>query len=180
MKLSQVKALLPTLENVAFKLENGTFVPEHFHVTEVGMVTKNFIDCGGKIRNEKSINFHLWNADDYEHRLKPTKLLNIIELSEKQLGIEDVEIEVEYQSDTIGKYALAFDGTNFILQSKTTNCLAQDKCGIPQEKQKIKLSELTNTQSACCTVSSESVKSNCGCNANVDETATTSEKKVCC
>lgn len=180
MKLSQVKALLPTLENVAFKLENGTFVPEHFHVTEVGMVTKNFIDCGGKIRNEKSINFQLWNADDYEHRLKPTKLLNIIELSEKQLGIEDAEIEVEYQSDTIGKYALAFDGTNFILQSKTTNCLAQDKCGIPQDKQKIKLSELTNTQSACCTVSSESVKSNCGCNANVDETATTSEKKVCC
>ncbi|MCA0429162.1 MAG: DUF6428 family protein [Bacteroidetes bacterium] len=180
MKLSQVKALLPTLENVAFKLEKGTFVPEHFHVTEVGMVTKNFIDCGGKIRNEKSVNFQLWNADDFEHRLKPTKLLNIIELSEKQLGIEDAEIEVEYQSDTIGKYALAFDGTNFILQSKTTNCLAQDKCGIPQEKQKIKLSELTNTQSACCTVSSESVKSNCGCNANVDETATTSEKKVCC
>jgi len=46
MKLSQVKALLPTLENVTFKLENGSFVPEHFHVTEVGMVTKNFIDCG--------------------------------------------------------------------------------------------------------------------------------------
>ena len=41
MKLSQVKALLPTLENVTFKLENGFFVPEHFHVTEVGMVTKN-------------------------------------------------------------------------------------------------------------------------------------------
>ncbi len=187
MKLSQVKALLPTLENVAFKLENGTFVPEHFHVTEVGMVIKNFIDCGGKIRNEKSINFQLWNADDYEHRLKPRKFLNIIELSEKQLSIEDAEIEVEYQSDTIGKYALAFDGTNFILQSKTTNCLAQDKCGISQDlsaeqagKQKAKLSELTNTHSACCTVSSEGVKSNCGCNANVDETATTSEKKVCC
>lgn len=50
MKLSQVKTLLPTLENVAFKLENGTFVPEHFHVTKVGMVTKNFIDK----RNRKS------------------------------------------------------------------------------------------------------------------------------
>lgn len=180
MKLSQVKTLLPTLENVAFKLESGTFVPEHFHVTEVGIVTKHFIDCGGKIRNEKTVNFQLWNADDFDHRLKPSKLLHIIELSEKQLGIEDAEVEVEYQSDTIGKYALAFDGTNFILQSKTTNCLAQDKCGIPQEKQKIKLSELTNTQSACCTVSSESVKSDCGCNANIDETATSSEKKVCC
>src|SRR5690606_6733642 len=175
----QVKALLPTLDNVEFKLENGTFVPEHFHITEVGMVTKHFIDCGGTIRTEKSINFQLWNANDLDHRLKPTKLLNIIELSEKTLGIEDAEIEVEYQSDTIGKYALAFDGTNFILQSKTTACLANDKCGIPQEKQKIKLPELTNTQSACCTVSSENVKSNCGCNANVSETSNT-ENKICC
>jgi hypothetical protein len=154
MKLSQVKALLPTLENVAFKLENGTFVPEHFHVTEVGMVTKDFIDCGGTIRNEKTVNFQLWNADDYDHRLKPAKLLHIIELSEKQLGIEDVEIEVEYQGDTIGKYALAFDGTNFILQSKTTNCLASDKCGIPLEKQKIKLSELQTSNTSCCTTNS--------------------------
>lgn len=154
MKLSQVKALLPILENVAFKLENGTFVPEHFHITEIGMATKIFIDCGGKIRNEKSINFQLWNADDYEHRLKPTKFLNIIELAEKKLGIEDAEIEVEYQSDTIGKYALAFDGTNFILKSKKTNCLAQDDCGIPQEKQKVKLSELQTENTSCCSPNS--------------------------
>lgn len=151
MKLSQVKALLPTLEQVVFKLENGTFVPEHFHVTEVGMVVKQFIDCGGTIRNEKSVNFQLWNANDYEHRLKPAKLLNIIELSENKLGIEDAEIEVEYQSDTIGKYALAFDGTHFILQNKTTACLAEDKCGIPQEKQTIKLTDLSNSQSTSCT-----------------------------
>src|SRR5690625_6545241 len=91
MKLSQVKALLPTLEKVTFKLENGSFVPEHFHVTEVGMITKNFIDCGGVIRTEKTVNFQLWNADDFEHRLKPKKLLNIIKLSEEKLGIEDAE-----------------------------------------------------------------------------------------
>jgi len=154
MKLSQVKALLPTLDNVAFKLENGTFVPEHFHVTEVGTVTKKFIDCGGTIRNEKTVYFQLWNTNDFDHRLKPTKLLNIIELSEKQLGIEDAEIEIEYQSDTIGKYALAFDGTNFIMRSKTTACLAQDQCGIPQEKQKIKLSELQTAQTSCCSPNS--------------------------
>lgn len=149
MKLSQVKALLPILDNVTFKLENGTFVPEHFHVTEVGMVTKNFIDCGGVIRTEKTVNFQLWNADDFEHRLKPTKLLNIIALSEEKLGIEDAEIEVEYQNDTIGKYALAFDGTHFILQNKTTACLAQDACGIPSEKAKKNLSELSVKQDAC-------------------------------
>ena len=103
MKLSKIKEILPTLNNVEFQLENGTFVPEHFHVTEVGQITKHFIDCGGVVRTEKVVNFQLWNANDFDHRLKPTKLLNIIKLSEEKLGMEDAEIEVEYQSETIGK-----------------------------------------------------------------------------
>lgn len=65
MKLSEIKEILPTLDNVEFQLENGTFVPEHFHVTEVGQITKKFIDCGGVIRTEKVINFQLWNANDF-------------------------------------------------------------------------------------------------------------------
>ncbi len=151
MKLSEIKQILPTLDNVAFQLENGTFVPEHFHVTEVGQITKNFIDCGGVIRTEKVVNFQLWNADDFEHRLKPAKLLNIIQLSEDKLGIEDAEIEVEYQSDTIGKYELDFNGKTFVLKSKTTACLAQDACGIPSEKAKKNLSELSVNKNASCT-----------------------------
>ena len=70
MKLSEVKNQLSTLETVTFQLPNGTFVPEHFHVTEVGLVTKNFIDCGGTVRNETVVNFQLWDANDFEHRLK--------------------------------------------------------------------------------------------------------------
>ncbi|EFK55781.1 DUF6428 family protein [Sphingobacterium spiritivorum] len=154
MKLSEIKEILPTLENVEFQLENGTFVPEHFHVTEVGQIIKNFIDCGGVIRQEKAVNFQLWNADDYEHRLKPRKLLNIIKLSEEKLGIEDAEIEVEYQSDTIGKYDLTFNGNTFIMKNKTTACLAQDACGIPSEKEKKNLSDLNTSQSSCCTTNS--------------------------
>ena len=155
MKLSEVKQILPTLENVEFQLENGTFVPEHFHVTEVGMINKNFIDCGGVIRNEKVVNFQLWNADDLEHRLKPGKLLNIINLSEEKLGIEDHEIEVEYQSETIGKYDLEFNGKTFVLRNKMTACLAPDACGIPSEKVKKNLSELKPVSkcapnSGCC------------------------------
>jgi len=151
MKLSDIKQILPSLENVEFQLENGAFVPEHFHVTEVGMITKNFIDCGGVIRSEKVVNFQLWNADDFEHRLKPGKLLNIIKLSEDKLGIEDHEIEVEYQNVTIGKYDLEFNGKTFVLKNKTTACLAQDACGIPTEKVKLNLSELKSNQVACCT-----------------------------
>lgn len=150
MKLSEIKSILPSLDNVQFKLENGTFVPEHFHVTEVGQIHKNFIDCGGVIRNEKTVNFQLWNADDFEHRLKPGKLLSIINLSEEKLGIEDSEIEVEYQDGTIGKYDLDFDGNTFILKNKLTACLAEEACGIPTEKVRKNLSELTvNTASSC-------------------------------
>lgn len=148
MKLSEIKEILATAEAVHFKLENGNSVPEHFHVTEVGVITKDFIDCGGTVRHEKVANFQLWDANDYEHRLKAGKLLNIISLSEKVLGMEDLEIEVEYQSETIGKYDLAYDGENYLLISKKTACLAMDKCGVPAEKQKIELFNLASG-SAC-------------------------------
>ena len=155
MTLSEIKNTLPALVNVAFVLENGTFVPEHFHVTEVGMVTKHFIDCGGVTRTEKKVNFQLWDANDFEHRLKPGKLLEIINLAEAKLGIEDVEIEVEYQSDTIGKYGLEFNGQNFVLVSTHTACLALDSCGLPQEKTNLNMSALAANNSCtpgggCC------------------------------
>lgn len=131
MKLSEIKNILAAATAVNFQLPDGQFVPEHFHVTEIGLVTKHFIDCGGTIRLEKVVNFQLWDANDYEHRLKPQKLLNIIALSERKLGIEDLEIEVEYQAGTIGKYDLGFNGTDFQLLAKQTACLAKENCGIP-------------------------------------------------
>lgn len=152
MKLSEVKTILKELNTIGFKLPNGELVPNHFHVTEVGKVSKHFIDCGGTVRKEEVVNFQLWNADDYDHRLHPEKLLHIIELSEKTLDLDDVEIEVEYQADTIAKFGLAFDGTNFLLTSKQTDCLAKDKCGIPEAKPKLKLSELK--KAATCTPNS--------------------------
>ena len=149
MKLSEFKKQLSTITDLNFVLPNGTFVPKHFHVTEVGQVTKKFIDCGGTVRNEKVVNFQLWEANDFDHRLAPQKLNDIIALSEKVLGLEDAEIEVEYQSDTIGKYGVEFNGKDFTLTSTQTNCLAQDKCGIPTEKLKVNLVDLSNNQSYC-------------------------------
>jgi|SRR5690606_25446126 len=139
MKLSEVKNALTSLEAVNFELQDGSFVPEHFHVTEVGIVTKQFIDCGGTVRNERVANFQLWDANDYDHRLKPKKLLDIITLSERVLGIEDLEVEVEYQAQTIGRYDLSFNGQNFVLVSKQTDCLAPEKCGLPPKKQMVNL-----------------------------------------
>jgi hypothetical protein len=151
MRLSEIKKHLKTADAVNFRLPDGTIVPEHFHVTEVGQVTKNFIDCGGTVRKETVVNFQLWDANDFDHRLKPQKLINIIELCEKALGLEDNEIEVEYQNGTIGKFGLDYDGKYFLLTNKMTACLASDSCGT-QPKQKVSLKELsTTTSDACCT-----------------------------
>lgn len=150
MKLSEIKNHLNNLETIAFQLPNGELVPNNFHVTEVGKITKNFIDCGGIVRNEEVVNFQLWDANDYDHRLHPEKLVKIIELSEKVLEIGDLEIEVEYQGSTIGKYALDFDGTNFLLVTKQTDCLAKDNCGIPEGMQKVNLSDLKAEEVSCC------------------------------
>ncbi|RAV29039.1 DUF6428 family protein [Sinomicrobium soli] len=156
MKLSEVKNILRQLEVIAFQLPDGTLVPNHFHVTEVGKISRHFIDCGGTVREEKTVNFQLWNADDYDHRLHPDKLLKIIELSEKTLNIdENLPVEVEYQGESISKYGLGFEGENFLLVTTQTDCLAKDKCRIPSEKPRVKLSALKNPSrcapgSGCC------------------------------
>ena len=150
MKLSEIKAHLQNKESVNFILPDGKAVPEHFHVTEVGIITKDFIDCGGTVRHEKVANFQLWDANDYDHRLKAGKLLKIIALSEQVLGIEDLEIEVEYQAGTIGKYDVGYDGNNFLLLAKQTACLAMDKCGVPQPKKKVAMVELGSSDKSCC------------------------------
>jgi hypothetical protein len=137
MLLSAFKQKLQEIGKLDFYLENGEKVASHFHVTEVGVVHKNFIDCGGVVRVENKVNFQLWQAEDYDHVLSATKLLSIIQLSENKLHIGDFEIEVEYQMQTIGKFNLEYINDKFILTNTATNCLALDKCGVesaPQPK----------------------------------------------
>ncbi len=155
MKLSDFKKELSVLDTLTFIQPNGKNVPAHFHITEVGLTTKNFIDCGGTVREEKVVNFQLWEANDFDHRLAGSKLLGIIDLSERTLNLGDYDVEIEYQTDTIGRYGVAFDGSRFVLTNKITDCLAKDNCGIPTEKLKVKLSDLqTAESSSCCTPNS--------------------------
>ncbi|WAC03118.1 DUF6428 family protein [Lacinutrix neustonica] len=155
MTLTEIKNTLEKLDTISFTLPNGTLVPNHFHVTEIGKISKTFIDCGGTLRQEKKVNFQLRNANDYDHRLHPEKLLKIIALSQDTLNLEDLEIEVEYQGEqTIEKFGLAFENNTFLLTSLVTDCLAKDACGIPV-KQKVKLSQLQDQascspESGCC------------------------------
>lgn len=130
MKRSEFKNHLKNTSEVNFIQPNGHFVPRHFHITEAGLTTKHFVDCGGTLRSEKVLNLQVLVANDTAHRLGSEKLQRIIAISEKHFGIEDLEVEIEYQTDTIGRYSLDIKGENFQLVAKHTDCLASNHCGI--------------------------------------------------
>lgn len=152
MKLSVLKQALSQVEAIFFQKEDGTKIPTHFHITEVGTITKNFIDCGGTVRTTSVVNLQLWESVDVWHRLTAEKLLSIIALSESKLQILDNEIEVEYQGTTIEKYGLKFQDGIFILTATKTDCLAPEKCGIPelQNVVKEKVSNCCTPGEGCC------------------------------
>lgn len=131
MTLNELKSSLQKIEQVNFSLPNGEIIPSHFHITEVGLVSKSFIDCGGTIRKENLISFQLWYSEDTEHRLVPEKLLSIISKAEKSINLDNYEVEFEYQLESINKFAISFSNSIFQLVNKHTACLASGSCGTP-------------------------------------------------
>ena len=132
-----------------FKLDNGKIVPPYFHITEAGIKIKQFMDCGGVVRIERQVTFQLWTDEDFNHRLTTGKLLDIINNNEVISRYDDLEVQMEYQTETLGTYNLSnHDGKYFILNSVNTNCLAPDKCGIPTQKQTPQPKQC-NTPSCC-------------------------------
>ena len=121
--------------SVHLMLPDGDFVPEHFHVTEVGRVQKDFIDCGGTVRSSASCVLQVWVANDLDHRLDAAKLAKIVRLAEPILKSEELPVEVEYESGRISQYPVTGaevtpGGLLFHLGGKHTECLAPDKCGV--------------------------------------------------
>lgn len=121
--------------NMHIMLPDGTFVPSHFHVTEVGKVNKKFIDCGGTHREVNSCVLQVWVAHDVDHRLKSDKLVKILDLAQPVLGVDDLPLEIEYGSEYVSQYPVGSvevtpKGLLLLLGSKHTECLAPDKCGV--------------------------------------------------
>ena len=152
MTLHQLQSHLRRQPSLRITLPNGHPVPAHFHITEVGEVTKHFIDCGGTVRRERRISLQLWTADDLDHRLKAEKAVKILELAERTLGLGDVEIEVEYQgATTIERYGLAADEAGLRLMTTQTACLALEACAVPAVSAKsLPLAGSCSPGSGCC------------------------------
>jgi hypothetical protein len=157
MKLSELKSILaihPTLFP-RFVLPDGDHVPAHYHLTEVGHVAKNFIDCGGTTRQTESCTLQLWSNDnDMDHRLDAGKFVTILQLGDRVLPGRDLEVEVEYDEYAISQFPITSYAVNdphldLTLATKHTNCLAREKCGVGEDSCGCVTTEPAMA-SACC------------------------------
>lgn len=117
-------------------LPDGTSVPAHFHVTEVGRVRKDFIDCGGTVRRLESCVLQAWVASDVEHRLHAAKVTKILEQSASLFDTRAIPLEIDYDAGVLSRYAVqsarpTSDGIVLQLVAVHAECLAPDRCGVP-------------------------------------------------
>jgi hypothetical protein len=138
MKLSRFTDLLQTNPNKPFHLvlPGSSTVPVSFHITEVGHVTKKFIDCGGKVHTVQTCQLQAWLGTDTDHRLLAGKMAGVLDQAAAK-GIlpagEDLDVEFEYEDATISQYTVASDMVTaeavvLHLAAKHTDCLAKDVC----------------------------------------------------
>jgi len=135
-----VEQLLSVLEanadsTLQIKLPSGEFVPRHFHITEIGRIDKNFIDCGGSQHQSASCLLQAWTANDLDHQLVAGKLAKIFRMAEPILQSAELPVEVEYGVDVAAQFMVSDVevGANkliFVLSGKQTDCLAKEQCGL--------------------------------------------------
>jgi hypothetical protein len=138
MNVASFLALLEAHPNQALRivLPNGQAVAPHFHITEVGHVRKDFMDCGGTRRTVQSCVLQTWVFLDVQHRLKSDKLAQILRIAGDVLPSLDLPVEIEHEAGLISQYPLrsgVSDGHTLTLHtgSKHTACLATDLCCAP-------------------------------------------------
>ena len=138
MNVGQLRSALATSPDAALHLmlPDGDFVPAHFHVTEVGRVQKDFIDCGGTTRSVTTCQVQLWVAADTDHRLTAGKFASILTMAAPLLKSDALAVEVEHEGAAVSQFPLGGvertpGGLLFHLGTKHTECLAPDRCGVP-------------------------------------------------
>lgn len=157
MKLNELKSTLRA-HPTAFPrliLPDGDYIPAHFHITEVGHVAKRFIDCGGTLHETiDTCLLQTYVADDIDHRLDAATFAKILDLGDRVLPPDDLEVEVEYDCCVVAQYpiagvAVAGEHLELQLGEKHTDCLAKEKCGIDGHGCKSK-AEAGTVSASCC------------------------------
>lgn len=155
MKLIELQKILNDAPAalIEFHFEDGTKIPAQFHVTEVGRVQKDFIDCGGTVRSTTTCLVQTWIGQDNDHRLVSAKFAKILSLAEPVLRSTDLDVEVEYEGTLTSQFLLhsaqsSADLISLLLKPKHTDCLAKDLCSTPRLKNV--LGDCCSTDSGCC------------------------------
>ena len=135
MTVSQLKAALAAAPDLPITVlwTDGEAIEPHFHVTEVGRVQKDFVDCGGTVRRLVTCLLQTWVGDDVDHRITGGKLLKAFAHAAPVLGNEDLPVELEYETCNVVQLVVASaerQGDQLVLQlgSKHTDCLAKELC----------------------------------------------------
>src|SRR5579871_3622396 len=90
-----------------FVLPNGKSIPASYHITEVGYVKKDFIDCGGTSRSVSACVLQAWiAANDEDHRLSAGKLSAILKMASTILPDHEVPVELEYEAPIISQFTI--------------------------------------------------------------------------
>jgi hypothetical protein len=138
MKLAQFKALLEANRTKQFLLQlpDGKTVPQAFHITEVGVISKTFIDCGGKVHSTQTCQLQAWIGPDVDHKIEAGKMADILEKSKAILPHDFLDLEVEYEDTIISQYPVqealvSDDAVTLVLTHKHTDCLAKELCIVP-------------------------------------------------
>ena len=126
---------------------DGDPIEAHFHVTEVGRVQKDFVDCGGTVRRAVSCLLQTWVGDDVDHRITAGKLLKAFDHAAPVLRGEDLPVELEYEACNVVQFsvtAVVPEAERLVVQlaGKHTDCLAKELC-VPS-------SRTTGARTGCC------------------------------
>ena len=116
---------------------DGDPIEAHFHVTEVGRVQKDFVDCGGTVRRTVTCLLQTWVGEDVDHRITAGKLLMAFAHSAPVLGGDGdaLPVELEYEACNVIQFAVAAverEANRFVVRlgGKHTDCLAKELCGV--------------------------------------------------
>jgi hypothetical protein len=161
MNVEQFLSLLEAnpQQNLRIILPDGKVVAPHFHITEVGHVTKNFMDCGGTRRKTESCLLQTWVYSDVDHRLETNKLANILRIAGDVLPALDLPVEIEHEAGVVSQYPVvagSSDGQTLTLTTdlKHTACLAMELCCAPAT---------TASASATATADKPRINAGAGC-----------------
>jgi hypothetical protein len=115
-----------------FVLPDGDFIPAHAHVTEVGHLVRNFIDCGGLTGKEEKVVLQTHVGNDTDHRLRSDRFAKILRLGNQLIPNADLDVDVEYDCCVVAQYPIAEaipDGThlNLVLRRGRTQCRARER-----------------------------------------------------